>query len=73
MKPSAGGKDEVRVEFIRFGGPRALEHLVKVVQYMRLHPHTEWDDLCKLAIVIPLYKSKGDWASLDSTQHGRRE
>ena len=60
MKDAAPGEDAVRLCFLRKGGDRLTDEVVRIVQFMWVNGSETWEDSLRSGQVVPLYKGKGD-------------
>ena len=60
MKDSAPGEDGVRLCYLRKGGERVIEEVVRIVRFMWENDADKWESSLRSGEVVPLYKNKGD-------------
>ena len=65
-KNKAAGKDDVRIEYIKYGGIQTQNLVKRLVKSMWSTPAENWEATVKLGVQCSLYKGKGDRNSLDS-------
>ncbi|CAK0794762.1 unnamed protein product [Prorocentrum cordatum] len=65
MKNSAGGKDEITIKMLLHGGDRVVGHTIHGIQHMWVTPPQEREAFLHEAVVISLWKRKGDPQDLD--------
>ena len=56
MKNSAPGRDGVRLIYLLKAGPRVLQKLIKMLQFMFNNGADKWEEALKIGLVIPLHK-----------------
>ena len=65
-KNKAAGLDDVRIEYIKYGGGEVQTLVRKIVREMWTTPSDAWEDVVKVGVQCSLYKGKGDRNSLDN-------